>query len=69
MTFEELITFAFPSGPPNNKRFIIKSSNDSCAIQYLPNQVLDTVFREQHANVWIYLEKINHDYNDLFEDE
>jgi hypothetical protein len=68
MTFEDLITFAFPSGPPEHKRFIVKSGVDTCAIQFLPNQVVDTVFHEQHADIWIYLENVDPDYHDLFDE-
>ena len=66
MTFKDLISFAFPSGPPQSRRFIAKSSLDLNATEFMPNQVIDTIFHNQHANVWIDLENINHNYEDLF---
>ena len=50
MTFEDIISFIFPSGPPEGKQFIIKSSLENNSKQYLPNQVLQDVFLENHAN-------------------
>lgn len=68
MTFQEILEFVFPSGPPENKRFIAKSSAEPDATEFLPSQVMNTVFSEKHADIWIDLENINHDYHDLFED-
>jgi hypothetical protein len=66
MMFQEIVEFVFPSGPPENKRFIVKSSAASDAIEFLPSQVMNTVFSEEHAEIWIDLESLNHNYNDLF---
>jgi hypothetical protein len=66
MTFRNLITFLFPNGPPDNKQFIIKSSFGIDYKQYLPDQVLQDVFLEEHANIWICLENIILDYDDIF---
>jgi hypothetical protein len=66
MTFEELMTFIFPSGPANNKRFVIKSSLNDDAKEYLPNQVIDTIFFEEHANIWVDMEFISVDFDEIF---
>jgi len=66
MTFKDIISFIFPSGPPEGKQFIIKSSLENNSKQYLPNQVLQDVFLENHANIWICLEDIELNYNDIF---
>jgi hypothetical protein len=66
MTFKELIAFIFPSGPANNKRFIIKSSLDGDAKEYLPDQIMDTIFFEDHVNIWVDMELISVDLNELF---
>jgi hypothetical protein len=67
MTFQEIVEFVFPSGPPENKRFIAKSSVEPDAIEFLPSQVMNTVLFDEHANIWIDLEDIDHDYHDLFD--
>ncbi|RIA78836.1 hypothetical protein C1645_842242 [Glomus cerebriforme] len=36
MIFQEILEFVFPSGPPENKRFIAKSSTESVATKFLP---------------------------------
>ena len=66
MTFKELIAFIFPSGPANNKRFIIKSSLDGDAKEYLPDQIMDTIFFEDHVNIWVDMEFISVDFNEIF---
>jgi hypothetical protein len=66
MTFKELIAFIFPSGPANNKRFIIKSSLNDNAKEYLPEQIMDTVFFEEHVNIWVDMELISVDLDELF---
>jgi len=68
MTFKDLIAYAFPSGPPPDKRFVAKSLFEPDAIQFLPDQVMETIFTDQNAEVWIDLEKTNHDFDDLFGD-
>lgn len=69
MTFQDLINYAFPSGPPSDKRFVAKSTLEPDAIQFLPSQIMEMVFFDQHADIWIDLEKVNHDYEDLFGDD
>jgi len=66
MTFKELLAFVFPSGPAINKRFIVKSSLNNDAKEYLPNQILDTIFFEEHANIWIDMELVSVDFDELF---
>lgn len=58
-TFKNLISFIFPSGPPEGKRFTVKSSLDPDGKQYLPEQLLEEVFFESHAQIWIDVEKID----------
>ena len=69
MTFKDLIIFIFPSGPPEGKRFIAKSSLDLNGKVYLPEQVLEDVFSESRAQIWIDIEQTNIDYESLFDDE
>ena len=69
MTFKDLIMFVFPSGPSSGKRFIARSSFESDGKVYLPEQILSDVFLESHAHVWIGVEKIDVDYESLFDDE
>ena len=66
MTFNELIDFVFPSGPANNKRFVIKSSLNDDAKEYLPNQVIDTTFFEENVNIWVDMEFISVDFDEIF---
>jgi hypothetical protein len=66
MTFNELIAFVFPSGPANNKRFVIKSSLNDDAKEYVPNQVIDTIFFEEHVNIWVDMEFISVDFDEIF---
>ena len=37
--------------PANNKRFIVKLSLDDNAKEYLPDQVMDTIFFKDHVNI------------------
>ena len=66
MTFNELIDFVFPSGPANNKRFVIKSSLNNDAKEYLSNQVIDTTFFEENVNIWVDMEFISVDFDEIF---
>ncbi len=66
MSFKDLISFAFSDNPPNGKRFIAKSSFELNTIEFLLDQIMETIFFDQHADIWIDLEKINYDYLDLF---
>lgn len=68
MTFKDLIMFIFPSGPPEGKRFMAKSSLDLDGKVYLPEQILEDVFLEPHAQVWIDIEKTEIDYKNLFDE-
>ncbi|GES72757.1 hypothetical protein GLOIN_2v1787544 [Rhizophagus clarus] len=62
MMFQEILEFVFPFQPPENKRFIVKSSTDSDATEFLLSQVINTIFSEEHdADIWIDLENITHD--------
>ena len=67
MTFQDLLTFIFPNGPPNGKRFIIKSSLELDGKNILPNQIISQVFVEQHTNIWIEIEDIEISFDDLFD--
>src|SRR5438876_896801 len=40
MTFSDLINFIFPIGPPEDKRFIFKSSFEAGGKQFLPEQIM-----------------------------
>jgi len=67
MTFSDLINFVFPAGPPEDKRFIFKSSFEAGGKQFLPKQIMHDIFYEECANVWIDMEKIISNYDDLFD--
>ncbi len=66
MTFEELIAFVFLSESANNKRFVIKSSLNDDVKEYLSNQVIDTIFFEEHANIWVNMKFISVDFDKFF---
>ena len=59
MTFQDLINFVFPMGPPEGKRFITKSSLDTNG----------KVFFEPHIQLWIDIEKTIINFGELFDDE
>ena len=44
MTFHDLITFVFPMGPPEGKRFVIKSSLDIDGRVFLSEQMIEEFF-------------------------
>jgi len=67
MTFTDLISFVFPAGPPNDKQFILKSSFETGGKQFLPEQMIHDIFRDEHADIWIDMEKIISNYDDLFD--
>lgn len=67
MTFD-LIDFIFPADPSKDKQFnIFKSSLETGGKQFLPEQIIHDIFYEEHANVWIDMEKIISNYDDLFD--
>jgi len=68
MTFQDLITFVFPTGPPEGKRFIIKSSLDIDGKVFLSEQMIEEVFFEPHIHLWIAIEKIMIDFDELFDE-
>lgn len=68
MTFQDLITFVFPMGSPEGKRFIIKSSLDTDGKVFLSEQMIEEVFFEPHIHLWIAIEKIMIDFDELFDE-
>ena len=66
MTFNDLILFAFPNGAPDGKRFIIKSSLDTDAEEYLPDQLMNDVLYQQHVDIWLDLETVLVNFDELF---
>ena len=68
MTFQNLIEFVFPMGPPKEKRFIIKTSLDENGKVFLSEQIIEEVFFESHIHLWIDIEKITVDFDELFND-
>ncbi|CAG8612620.1 28521_t:CDS:2 [Gigaspora margarita] len=64
-TFGDLIKFVFPTGAPNGKRFVIKSSPNSGSKEFLPQQIISQVLSGNHIDLWIDLEDIP-DLNNLF---
>ena len=69
MTFHDLITFVFPMGPPEGKRFVIKSSLDIDGRVFLSEQMIEEIFFESHINLWIDIEKTIVNFNELFDDD
>ena len=68
MTFQNLIEFTFPTGPPQGKRFIIKSSLDASGKVFLSEQMIEEVFFEPHIHLWIDIEKTIIDFDELFDE-
>jgi hypothetical protein len=68
MTFQDLIKYVFPIGPPEGKRFVIKSSLNTDGKTFLSEQIIEEVFFDLHINLWIDMETIIIDFNDLFDD-
>ncbi len=68
MTFYDLITFVFPMGPPEGKRFVIKSSLDVDGRVFLLEQIIEEIFFESHVNLWIDIEITIINFNELFDD-
>ena len=66
MTFKDLIKFVFPMGPPEGKRFVIKSSLDINGKVFLSEQMIEEIFFDLHINLWIDIEKTEIDFNELF---
>jgi hypothetical protein len=67
MTFQDLLIFIFPNGPPKEKRFLIKSSLDINSKTFLPEQIISQIFIEDHINLWIEIEDIKIKFDDLFD--
>ena len=51
MTFKDLIKFVFPMGPPEGKRFVIKSSLDINGKVFLSEQMIEEIFFDLHINL------------------
>ncbi|RIB07379.1 hypothetical protein C2G38_2252665 [Gigaspora rosea] len=58
MTFQNLLNYVFPNGPPSGKRFIIKSSLEIGGQLFLPDQIINQVFKEAYSHIWIDLEDV-----------
>jgi len=69
MTFQDLIKFVFPMGPPEGKRFVIKSSLDVDGKVFLSEQMIEEVFFDLHINLWIDIEKTTINFDELFGDD
>lgn len=69
MTFQDLIKFVFPMDPPKEKRFVIKSSLDTNGKVFLSEQIIEEVFSESHIHLWIDIEKVTVDFDELFGDD
>ena len=67
MTFKDIIKFVFPMGPPEGKRFVTKSSLNMDGKVFLDEQIIEEVFYESHAHLWIDIEKTEIDFNELFD--
>lgn len=67
MTFQSLLNYMFPKGPPTGKRFVIKSSLDLDGKNYLPTQVINQLFVDEHVNIWIDIEDIDIKFDELFD--
>lgn len=68
MTFQDLIKYVFPMGPPEGKRFVIKSSLNIDGKAFLLEQMIKEVFFDTHIHLWIDIETIVIDFNELFDD-
>jgi len=68
MTFQDLVKFVFPMGPPEGKRFVIKSSLDVDGRVFLLEQIIEEIFFESHINLWIDIETTIINFNELFDD-
>ncbi|RIB17767.1 hypothetical protein C2G38_2142452 [Gigaspora rosea] len=66
MTFQNLLNYVFPNGPPSGKRFIIKSSLEIGGQLFLPDQIINQVFKEAYSHIWIDLEDVEVKLDDLF---
>ena len=68
MTFQDLINFVFPMGPPEEKRFVIKSSLNIDGKVFLSEQMIEEVFFESHVHLWINIEKTIINFDELFDE-
>ncbi|RIB06286.1 hypothetical protein C2G38_2148119 [Gigaspora rosea] len=66
MTFQNLLNYVFLNGPPSGKRFIIKSSLEIGGQLFLPDQIINQVFKEAYSHIWIDLEDVEVKLDDLF---
>ena len=66
MTFQDLINFVFSMGPPEERRFVIKSSLNIDGKVFLSEQIIEEVFFESHIHLWIDIEKTTVNFNELF---
>jgi len=55
-------------GPPEGKRFVIKSSLDVDGRVFLLEQIIEEIFFESHVNLWIDIETTIINFNELFDD-
>ncbi|GBC51152.2 uncharacterized protein OCT59_022392 [Rhizophagus irregularis] len=58
----------FPMGPPEGKRFVIKSSLNIDEKAFLSEQMIEEVFFDPYIHLWIDIETTIIDFNDLFDD-
>ncbi len=68
MTFQDVVKFVFPMGPPEGKRFVIKSSLDVDGKVFLSEQIIEEVFFESHVHLWINIEKTIINFDELFDE-
>ena len=69
MSFQDIINFVFPMGPPEGKRFVTKSSLNMDRKIFLSEQIIEEVFFESHIHLWIDIEETNINIGELFDDE
>jgi hypothetical protein len=55
-------------GPPEGKRFVTKSSLDKDGKVFLLEQMIEEVFFEPHIHLWIDIEKIIINFDELFDE-
>lgn len=55
-------------GPPEGKRFVIKSSLNIDEKAFLSEQMIEEVFFDPYIHLWIDIETTIIDFNDLFDD-
>jgi len=55
-------------GPPEEKRFVIKSSLNIDGKVFLSEQMIEEVFFESHIHLWIDIEKTIINFDELFDE-